>query len=406
MLIVLPIRTETVIRRTPQANYAIIAANVVCFLLFDGTLTGEGLHAFGRQHLTLYLDQPHFHEFFTYQFLHADTWHLLSNMLFLWVFGNGVNAKLGDVPYVLFYLACGVFSAWGFSIMSPGPTSLVGASGAIAGITTAYLALFPRSHVTVLIWLFIFLHFIQVPAMIIILVKIVVWDNVVAPILLHGNESVAYGAHLAGYFFGFAGALGMLFFRAVPRDHFDILSLWKRWNQRREFAAAMSDPAARARAQFGAVGQVAPQDPAAMEKESRRLDELTAMRSRLVEALEDDREEEAFECYEKLLASEARQCLSEQHQLDMARRLYRAGRFAQAADAFERFSQSYAASTEAVNVQLLLGIIYARDLRDYELADKHLASCLKRLRDDARIAQCREWLDSVRTAMGKPLEGA
>ena len=143
--------------------------------------------------------------------------HLLGNMLFLWVFGNSVNGKMGDIPYLLFYLAGGVFAAWGYAILQAKVFYLVGASGAIAAVTTAYLALFPRSRVTVMVWFFFFIHFFEVPAMILIGLKVIVWDNVVAP-KLAGADSVAYGAHIAGYFFGFLVSLNMLFLRALPRD--------------------------------------------------------------------------------------------------------------------------------------------------------------------------------------------
>ena len=77
------------------------------------------------------------YQFFTYQFLHADVGHLFGNLLFLWVFGNSVNGKMGNWPYLLFYLAGGVCAAWGWAALNPGPLHLVGASGAIAAVTTA-----------------------------------------------------------------------------------------------------------------------------------------------------------------------------------------------------------------------------------------------------------------------------
>ncbi|GAG48796.1 unnamed protein product, partial [marine sediment metagenome] len=237
----------------------LIGVNLLVYLLFDEKLFGQATAVFKQQYLVFESTDPAFHQFFTYQFLHADIWHLFGNMLFLWVFGNGVNGKMGDIPYLLFYLAGGVFAAWGHAVVDPEPFRLVGASGSIAAITTAYLALFPRARVTVLVWFF-FIYFFEMSAMIIIGLKIIVWDNIVAPNL--GTQgAVAYQAHLAGYLFGFVAALLLLFFRALPRDQFDILALWKRWNQRRELTAAMSSPAAQARAQYGTVAQVPKRDP-------------------------------------------------------------------------------------------------------------------------------------------------
>lgn len=401
MFLVLPIRTQSCIHRTPRANYALLSVNVVAFLLLNDAVAGEAVMAWRDRYLAFHSDAPAFHEFFTYQFLHGDMWHILGNMLFLWVFGNSVNAKLGDWPYLLFYLAGGAFAAWGFAVVTSGPSHLVGASGAIAAVTTAYLALFPRSRVTVLAWVFLFIHFFELPAIVIIVLKIIVWDNLIAP-SLGSQGAVAHSAHLAGYLFGFVGALGMLLVRAIPRDQFDILALWKRWHQRRQFTRAVSDPAAAVQAQYGAVGRVAPADPVKQAEEDGRLDEIADLRSRIADALEQDSQGEAVELYEKLTAIDALQCLSERHQLQIARGFYGSGALEEAAGAFERFVECYSSSTEAGDVRLLLGIIYARDLRNYEQADEHLTKSIKTVRDPSRREQCLTWLKDVRAALDRP----
>ncbi len=401
MLVIIPIRTESEIRRTPLVNYVLLGVNVFLFLVLDLAMSGEAIESFKMGHLALHSDEPALHQFFTYQFLHADLWHLLGNMLFLWVFGNSVNAKMGDIPYLLFYLAGGVFAAWGYALVTPQPSQLVGASGAIAAVTTAYLALFPRSRVTVMVWLFIFIHFFEVPAMVLIGLKIIVWDNVVAP-SFGGQGAIAHSAHLAGYFFGFVGALGMLFIRALPRDQFDILALWGRWKRRREFASAMSEPGAAARAQYGSVARTGGSDPKQRAIDERRFDEISDLRTRIGDRLEQHDAVAAAELYVQLLGTDSRQCLSQHHQLQIARHFYGAGRFPEAAAAFERYVESYPHSIESGEVQLLLGIVYARDLNQYEVADKHLTSSLKTLRDEARRGQCFQWLSNVRTALGRP----
>ena len=401
MFVVIPIRTESAIRRTPTINYLLIGANVLFFLLFHDALSGSMMVEFKSQHLALHSDQPGFHQFFTYLFLHADVWHLFGNLLFLWVFGNSVNSKMGNGPYLLFYIAGGVFAAWGYAAVTPGASQLIGASGAIAAVTTAYLALYPRSRVTVLVWLFIFIHLFELPAMILIGLKIIVWDNIIAP-SIGGQDAVAQSAHLAGYLFGFAGALGMLFIRALPRDQFDILALWKRWHQRRELAATMAKPGAAARAQYGSVARVGAVDPQQLEIEERRMDEATNLRTRISEQIEQHDTASAAELYQQLVTIDPKQCLSERHQLELARAFYKSGRFPQAAAAFDRYLESYPNTTEARDIRLLVGIIYARDLRQYETADRHLTRCFETLRDDARRKQCLQWLSSVRAALGQP----
>lgn len=403
-MIIIPIRTETEIRSVPHVNILLIGANCLVYMLFNQGLLGEAGRAFEQRHLVFSSTEPAFHQFFTYQFLHADFWHLFGNMLFLWVFGNSVNAKMGDLPYLLFYLSGGVFAAWGYAAVHPGHFHLVGASGAIAAVTTAYLALYPRSRVILLFWFF-FIHFFNLPAMIVIGLKIIAWDNIVAP-LVGQTGQVAHQAHLAGYLFGFAAALAMLFIKALPRDQFDILALWKRWHQRREFAAAMADPAAAARARFGAAARVPAGHPGQRNVDERRWDEVTDLRTHIGELLEQGHAAEAAREYEKLMTLDPKQCLTEVQQLGVAREFYRTNRFPQAVAAFERFVKTYPRSREFHNVGLLMGIIYARDLHQYALADEHLTKTMEGLRDTGRRAQCLDWLKRVRTMLGRPAPDA
>jgi outer membrane protein assembly factor BamD (BamD/ComL family) len=157
-----------------------------------------------------------------------------------------------------------------------------------------------------------------------------------------------------------------------------------------------------AQAQYGSVARIEPRDPEQRELDQRRLDEITDLRSEITERIEQRDSIGATELYERLLAVDPRQCLSERHQLELARAFYRSGRFPQAAAAFDRYLECYPRSTEAANVRLLLGIIHARDLRQYEIADQHLSQCLPSLADDTRRQQCRQWLRQVRAALGRP----
>lgn len=391
-LIVIPIRTEAAVRGTPVVNYWIIAINIAAFLIFGTKFAGEPVQNYARDYLYFRSYQTQFHHFFTYQFLHGDVGHLLANMLFLWVFGNSVCAKMKGGPYAIFYLACGVFAAWFNAKFKTDSFFLIGASGSIAGVTTAYLALFPRSHVTVLIWLFFFIHFVELPAMILIGLKIIVWDNVIAPSISGATEQVAYLAHIGGYLFGFVGSLAMLALRGVPRDQFDILALWSRWNRRREWQDQRPSRVER-------LGET---DPRQRENEEKFFEQVADLRRRIAEEVERRAPGSALELYEQLQSISARQCLPELQQLEIAREYYRRGRFSDAAQAFERFVQGYPEASETPNVRLLLGIIHARDLRQYEQAERLLTDCMRGLRDDERREQCRQWLRNVRAALGRP----
>lgn len=395
----IPIRTETPIRGTPLANYALIGLNLLFFLVLNAPGQPQ-LQQFKDHYLVLHADAPQVHEFATYQFIHAGWMHLLGNMVFLWVFGNAVNAKMGHVAYVLFYLAAGVFAAVGYAW--GGTADLVGASGAIAGVTAAYLALFPRSRVTVLYWMMLVGTF-EVRAMYVILFKIILWDNVIAP-SIGGAGNVAVQAHLAGYLFGFVVAMGMLLARMLPRDQFDMLALWKRWNQRRSYRTVMADPQARAEAQFGRIARPVNVAPQQTEAEEQRLDRVGELRVRIGQCLEQGDTGPAATLYEQLIDLDPKQCLSVRYQMLMAREFYATGRFPQATASFERYLEAYGGEPDADEVRMLVGIIYARDLQQFEAAERHLAAVYERLRDSARRAQCSQWLARARQGLGRPPE--
>ncbi|MFQ5491150.1 MAG: rhomboid family intramembrane serine protease [Phycisphaerae bacterium] len=396
---IIPIRTETPIRRTPTANYLLIAANVFLFILLDFNGSANLLQ-FKDHYLVLHTVTPALHEFLTYQFIHADGSHLLGNMVFLWVFGNAVNGKMGNATYVLFYLASGVFAAFGFALFAR--ADMLGASGAIAGVTTAYLVLFPRSHVTVLYFLF-FIGTFELPALLLIGLKIVLWDNVIAP-QIAGAGNVAVGAHLAGYLFGSVVTLVLLAVRFLPRDQFDMLALVKRWNHRRAYKSVMADPQQQAQARFGRVAQPVrtPQEEAA---EQARRDEIGALRARISECLDRGDVGAAATLYEQLIGLDTSQTLSAAQQISVAREYYGTGRTPQAAAAFERYLANYGRGGDADEIRLLLGIIYARDLKQYRRAEEYLSGALPRLSDTARRDQCSQWLTRVQQALTRPVDG-
>ncbi len=409
----IPIATDTPIRRTPWVNYGLIVLNVLIFIVdtqmgYAGTRMGGPRE---RTEIGRFLDQGilmgdemQLHQFVTHQFLHGGFAHIAGNMLFLWLFGNAVNAKMGHGPYLLFYLAGGVFAATGHAYLNADFGGMIGASGAIAAVTTAYLALFPRSRVTVLYWWF-FIGTFELPSMILIVFKMILWDNILVREVVGENNlgNVAFDAHLAGYAFGFTAAAGMLTLRVLPRDQFDIVALWHRWFQRQAMRAAMADPNARARAQFGRVARPVSVDDVNLAGVSDpRQDQITELRKRIAEALAHNDRDTAAAGYEKLMEIDPRQVLSRAHQLDVANQLYTLLRLPQAVAAYEKYLAQYSHSPEANDVELLLGIIYARDLQQYEVAEAHLRQVLERIADKKRQDQCRHWLNVSLRALGRP----
>ena len=137
----------------------------------------------------------------TAMFVHAGWLHLLGNMLFLLVFGNNVEDRFRKIPYLIFYVACGYVAAYGFAFVHPGSVEpLVGASGAIAGVLGAYLALYPRARVWSLVP-FLFFIPLKIPAWLVLgLWFVLQWAYAVGGI--GGGGAVAYVAHVFGFLAG------------------------------------------------------------------------------------------------------------------------------------------------------------------------------------------------------------
>jgi membrane associated rhomboid family serine protease len=240
MLGLIPIHDDNPTRRPGVVTWTLIAINVVVFLLepiSPFNLSGNANTpaqfcrqiAFFREYAAIPRElttnepldvtagpparggcmavRPNYHKVpflsvLSAMFLHGGLLHLLGNMLFLFVFGNNVEDRLGRVRYLIFYLACGYAAAYGFALGNPNSQeTLVGASGAIAGVLGAYLVLFPRARVTSLIP---FLFFIPVwlPAWVVLGSWFVLqWLYFQGAGTAQG-AGVAYLAHVVGFVVG------------------------------------------------------------------------------------------------------------------------------------------------------------------------------------------------------------
>lgn len=158
--------------------------------------------------MTLEKTQP-FHPaatvFFS-MFLHGGLFHLLGNMLYLWIFGNNIEDRLGHLRFLLFYLLAGTAAAYAHSITEPASRiPMIGASGAVSGVLGAYLLLFPRARIHTLVFFGFFMQVIQVPALIVIGFWAII--QFVNGLLTHGalgQGGVAWFAHVGGFLFGLA----------------------------------------------------------------------------------------------------------------------------------------------------------------------------------------------------------
>lgn len=232
-----PLRDDNPTQITPYVTYALIAANILVFL-YELSLAPPQLERFfqtwaivPRELTASFSGQlppqpvPEWTTLFTSQFLHGGLLHIAGNMLFLWIFGNNVEDRLGHVKYLIFYLACGALAGltqWFFSAYSSVPS--LGASGAIAGVLGAYILRYPQAKVLTLVPLGIVLVPFRIPA----IFFLGIWF---AQQLLYGVASlnaptnigmegggVAYWAHAGGFVFGaILGPLLGLFSEPEPR---------------------------------------------------------------------------------------------------------------------------------------------------------------------------------------------
>ena len=213
----IPVSDAVRSRTFPYVNIALILANVAVFI-YELSLSNIDINLFLIDHgvvpvqLIDWLHSPSDLEepstVFTSMFLHGGWFHLLGNMLFLWVFGDNVEDALGHLRYLIFYLLAGVGAvALQVFVDQDGTIPMIGASGAIAGVLGAYLVLYPRATVAVVIpWLWFFGAF-PVPAVFLI----GVWFflqllNGIAAIgtAVGVSGGVAFWAHVGGFATGLA----------------------------------------------------------------------------------------------------------------------------------------------------------------------------------------------------------
>jgi membrane associated rhomboid family serine protease len=145
--------------------------------------------------------------FFSSIFMHGGWIHIIGNMLFFWIFGNNIEDYLGKIGFIFFYIWGGIIASLTQIAIDPGSTvPIIGASGAIAAVMGAYIYLYPRARIRTIIFLFYFITFVEIPAVIFLLLWFVMQ-------LIGGFQafssatSVAFWAHIGGFAFGFLTAV-------------------------------------------------------------------------------------------------------------------------------------------------------------------------------------------------------
>lgn len=391
----IPIRIDKHLSRTPWINYGLILANAAIFLFFQrqGSNPAADLYM-------LHPDQPELYQFFTSAFLHAGWEHLIGNMIFLWVFGNAVNDSFGHVGYLAFYLAGGVIAGVGYVLLT-GTAPVLGASGAISAVTGAFLVLFPRVRVTVLVivgWIFPM----ELPSLLFLALQFGfnLWLQV-----SQASGGVAYVAHLSGYVFGIGIAATLLATKLLPRDVYDLLSLARTWRRKREYRKVVAD----GYDPFGyhRTRQVNSPPPRWSEIKTVSAEPVKPMDGREFQVRQDISARHAagdFPAaatqYLSLVQLADNAVLPLPQQLDIANYLMSSQQYPAAADAYERFVKHYPQYEYIGDVWLMLGLIYSRYLQQDALAQTCLDRAGKTLTDAHKAELARQELDKVRRRLG------
>jgi len=213
-MLILPLYDDQPRTTAPVVTYGLIALCAAVFL-WEQSLPPRAETAvalaygmvpavlFGRVELPPELQLvPSWATIFTSMFLHGGWMHLIGNMIYLWLFGRGVESGLGAPRFLVFYLLCGVAAALTQGLIDPSSeVPMIGASGAIAGTLGAYLVLHPRANVVVFFWLFIFVRLIAVPA--VLLLGLWFLGQLLSALTAEAGEAgVAFWAHVGGFVVG------------------------------------------------------------------------------------------------------------------------------------------------------------------------------------------------------------
>jgi membrane associated rhomboid family serine protease len=214
----IPLRDIIPSRTTPVVTVSIIALNALAFL-YQLSL-GKDVNNF----ILYYGLIPAAFSWvavLTSMFLHGGLLHVGGNMLYLWIFGDNVEDRMGHGRFLVFYLLCGIAAALAQTILNPDSVvPMVGASGAIAGVMGAYFVLYPRSRIVTLVPLFVFFQVMEVPAIFFLGIWFLMQflsgvGSIATAVSGEPAGGIAFWAHVAGFL---AGVSGVIVFKRPERQ--------------------------------------------------------------------------------------------------------------------------------------------------------------------------------------------
>lgn len=317
--------------------------------------------------------------FVTYAFLHAGSMHLLGNMLALWVFGPSVEDRLGRVGYCIFYFLGAI--AAGLAHVLSDIVPAIGASGAVAAVSGAFIVLFPRTHVKVFV-MFFFIGIYEFPAL---------WF-IGAAIAMdiysggRGSSDVAHMAHLGGYSLGILVAALLLVTKILPREpQYDLIAIFKHRKRRSELQRIVREAEAASKVRMPGAAI---------------LDDATiSLRSALTRAVDAHDWTAAARASDSLNAAPVGlACVDRRVLKDLGGGLFEQGHHASAALAFGALLKHYPHDPEVPHASVLLGVLLVRRLGRPQEAIALLKSALPGLSDPDERALAIDLLEQATAA--------
>ena len=202
-----PLTDDNPTKSKPIVTIGLIFLCIFIFLYQFSLTHAENIfiiNSYGMKPQNLFLD-TNISNYFTIvssMFLHGGFMHLIGNMLFLWIYGNNIEDAMGHIKFLFFYLFCGLAAAFLQALVTPNSNiPMIGASGAVSGVLSAYLLLYPKARVSTLIFIFFFITVIRIPAGILILIWFAT-QLLNASLTDPNSPGVAWFAHIGGFLMG------------------------------------------------------------------------------------------------------------------------------------------------------------------------------------------------------------
>ena len=359
----IPIGTTMEHKRRPLVTYWLVAVNMLIFAAQwaidrSGGLTSQS--EFIRSLTGLEYDARlssgnfHLYSLITYQFLHAGWMHIIFNMIFLIPFGKAVEDRMGHVGFALLYLGCGAIAGFIHTLFYINP--VIGASGSVCAIVSAFVVLAPKTYIKVILVFFI-IGIYTVPSLLLV-AFFVAFDTFSLLSSLLGNQQnpTAWVVHIIGYLFGFSITYLLLTLGVIYSTEFDLRSMFLQSSRRRLFRNAVKQ---NHETNFQTSVSEHPDASIQSSIETNALNGniQTAVKSYLREV----KENPAFKIDPQTLHLVGSSLMSE-------------GNVSEGAHAFENYLKQYANAKDCCEVALLLAAKYIRILNNPQRARELLST--------------------------------